>query len=86
MVSVAEDELMRILILIRNFLPAWKQIAEGGWNVAAVAYRAFDLEGKTVGTVGSGRIGQELLKRLKVFCEANLVETRVTNHYILIVN
>ena len=65
-VSVAEDELMRILILLRNFLPANKQVSEGGWNVAAVAYRAFDLQGKTVGTVGSGRIGQELLKRLKV--------------------
>jgi formate dehydrogenase len=66
-VSVAEDELMRILILLRNFVPAWKQVSEGGWNVAAVAYKAFDLEGKTVGTVGSGRIGQELLKRLKPF-------------------
>jgi formate dehydrogenase len=65
-VSVAEDELMRILILLRNFVSAWKQVSEGGWNVAAVAYKAFDLEGKTVGTVGSGRIGQELLKRLKV--------------------
>jgi len=65
-VSVAEDELMRILLLVRNFLPAHKQVSEGGWNVAAVAYRAFDLQGKTVGTVGSGRIGQELLKRLKV--------------------
>lgn len=64
--SVAEDELMRILILLRNFVPAHTQICESGWNVAAVAYRAFDLQGKTVGTVGSGRIGQELLKRLKV--------------------
>jgi formate dehydrogenase len=63
---VAEDELMRILILLRNFIPAYKQVSEGGWNVAAVAYKAFDLEGKTVGTVGSGRIGVELLTRLKV--------------------
>jgi formate dehydrogenase len=35
-------------------------------RVDAFANRAFDLQGKTVGTVGSGRIGQELLKRLKV--------------------
>ncbi|KAG0623870.1 hypothetical protein M758_3G207700 [Ceratodon purpureus] len=66
-VSVAEDELMRILILLRNFVPAHTQVSEGGWNVAAVAYKAFDLQGKTVGTVGSGRIGLELLKRLKAF-------------------
>ena len=29
--SVAEDEIMRMLILIRNFVPGWKQIVEGGW-------------------------------------------------------
>eukprot|EP00850_Spirogloea_muscicola_P003546 SM000014S00334 [mRNA] locus=s14:728401:730941:- [translate_table: standard] len=66
-VSVAEDEVMRILLLIRNFLPAWHQIHDGGWNVAEVTSRAYDLQGKTVGTVGAGRIGFELLKRLKPF-------------------
>lgn len=66
-VSVAEDELMRILILLRNFLPGYNQICSGGWNVAGQSYRAYDLEGKTVGTVGCGRIGKELLKRLKAF-------------------
>lgn len=66
-VSVAEDELMRILILLRNFVPGYKQICDGDWNVAAQSHRAYDLEGKTVGTVGCGRIGKELLKRLKAF-------------------
>jgi formate dehydrogenase len=28
-VSVVEDELMRILIMVRNFLPVHKQISEG---------------------------------------------------------
>ncbi|KAI7731168.1 hypothetical protein M8C21_006576, partial [Ambrosia artemisiifolia] len=32
-----------------------------------IAYRAYDLEGKTVGTVGCGRIGRLLLQRLKPF-------------------
>ncbi|XP_077244071.1 formate dehydrogenase, mitochondrial-like [Tasmannia lanceolata] len=66
-VSVAEDELMRILILVRNFIPGYKQVIEGDWNVAAIAYRAYDLEGKTVGTIGAGRIGKNLLQRLKPF-------------------
>ncbi|XP_023922293.1 formate dehydrogenase, mitochondrial [Quercus suber] len=66
-VSVAEDELMRILILVRNFLPGYHQAISGEWNVAAIAHRAYDLEGKTVGTVGAGRIGKLLLQRLKPF-------------------
>lgn len=66
-VSVAEDELMRILILVRNFLPGHHQIINGDWNVAGIAHRAYDLEGKTVGTVGAGRIGKLLLQRLKPF-------------------
>ncbi|KAG6392471.1 hypothetical protein SASPL_146690 [Salvia splendens] len=66
-VSVAEDELMRILILVRNYLPGYHQVISGEWDVAAIAHRAYDLEGKTVGTVGAGRIGRLLLQRLKPF-------------------
>ncbi|XP_020414665.1 formate dehydrogenase, mitochondrial isoform X1 [Prunus persica] len=66
-VSVAEDELMRILILVRNFVPGYTQIVNGEWKVAGIAHRAYDLEGKTVGTVGAGRIGKLLLQRLKPF-------------------
>lgn len=66
-VSVAEDELMRILILVRNFVTGYHQVIKGDWNVAGIAYRAYDLEGKTVGTVGCGRIGKLLLQRLKPF-------------------
>nr|TKW41181.1 LOW QUALITY PROTEIN: hypothetical protein SEVIR_1G297100v2 [Setaria viridis] len=42
-VSVAEDQLMRVLVLVRNFLPVHRR------------RRAHDLEGKTV---GAGRIGR----------------------------
>lgn len=66
-VSVAEDQLMRVLVLVRNFLPGHRQAAAGEWDVAGVAHRAHDLEGKTVGTVGAGRIGRLLLQRLKPF-------------------
>ena len=64
--SVAEDEVMRILVLIRNFLPARDQIVSGDWNVPAVAVKSWDLMDKTVGTVGGGRIGYHMMKRLRV--------------------
>lgn len=65
--SVAEDEVLRLLVLLRNFPPGWKQVSEGGWNVAEICHRSYDLMDKVVGTVGAGRIGQELMKRLKGF-------------------
>lgn len=64
--SVAEDEVMRILVLIRNFLPARDQIVSGNWDVPAVAVNSWDLIDKTVGTVGGGRIGYHMMKRLRV--------------------
>lgn len=66
-VSVAEHVVMTILILIRNFVPAHEQIEAGGWDVAAVAKNEWDLENKVVGTVGVGRIGERVLRRLKPF-------------------
>ena len=67
-VSPVEDELMRILILVRNFLPSgYHQTINGDWNVVALAHRGYDLEGKTLGTVGAGRIRKLLLQCLKPF-------------------
>ena len=58
---------MTILILVRNFVPAHEQIQAGEWDVAAAAKNEFDLEGKVVGTVAVGRIGERVLRRLKPF-------------------
>jgi formate dehydrogenase len=58
---------MTILILVRNFVPAHEQIRSGEWDVAAVAKNEYDLENKVVGTVGVGRIGERVLRRLKPF-------------------
>ncbi|SNX84742.1 probable formate dehydrogenase [Melanopsichium pennsylvanicum] len=66
-VSVAEHAVMTILVLVRNFVPANRQYLEGDWNVAEVARQSYDLEGKVVGTLGSGRIGSRILQRLKPF-------------------
>lgn len=58
---------MTILVLVRNFVPAHEMIAQGDWNVAAVAKGEYDLENKVVGTVAVGRIGERVLRRLKAF-------------------
>lgn len=71
-VSVAEHVVMTILVLVRNFVPANRQYLEGDWNVAEVARQSYDLEGKVVGTLGSGRIGSRVLQRLKPFDCAKL--------------
>ncbi|KAI9772837.1 MAG: formate dehydrogenase (NAD+) [Geoglossum simile] len=66
-VSVAEHVVMTILCLVRNFVPAHEQIERGDWDVAEAAKNEFDLEGKVVGTVAVGRIGERVLRRLKPF-------------------
>ena len=66
-VSVAEHVVMLILALVRNYLPAHHVVLEGGWNIADCVSRSYDLEGMQVGTVGAGRIGLNVLRRLKPF-------------------
>ncbi|KAI1260505.1 formate dehydrogenase [Xylariaceae sp. FL1019] len=66
-VSVAEHVVMTILVLVRNFVPAHEQIQAGEWDVAGAAKNEYDLEGKVVGTVAVGRIGERVLRRLKAF-------------------
>lgn len=66
-VSVAEHNVAQILTLVRNMIPGYRQARDGGWDVAAVAARAHDLEDKTVGLVGLGAIGARTALRLKGF-------------------
>jgi len=66
-VSVAEHVVMMILSLVRNYIPANEQVRHGGWDVAAIAKNAYDLEDKVVGTIGAGRIGYRVLQRLLGF-------------------
>jgi len=37
---------MMILALVRNYIPAYQQVVNGQWDIAAIADRAWDLEGK----------------------------------------
>jgi len=66
-VSVAEHAVMQILALVRNYIPAYKDVIEGGWDIGEIASKSHDLEGKIVGIVGAGRIGQRLAIRLRAF-------------------
>jgi formate dehydrogenase len=66
-ISVAEHVVMMILSLVRNYIPSYKQVIEGNWNIADCVVRAYDVEGMSVGTVAAGRIGLAVLKRLKPF-------------------
>jgi formate dehydrogenase len=65
--SVAEHVVLTMLALVRNFVPSHEMIARGEWDVAAVAKDSFDIEGKVVATVGVGRIGERVLRRLVPF-------------------
>ena len=66
-ISVAEHVVMLILVLVRDYLPGHEWATRGGWNIADAASRSYDLEGMQVGTVGAGRIGSAVLRRLKPF-------------------
>jgi formate dehydrogenase len=66
-ISVAEHVVMMILSLVRNYLPSYGWVTSGGWNIADCVARSYDVEGMTVGTVGAGRIGAAVLRRLKPF-------------------
>ncbi len=66
-ISVVEHAIMQILALVRDFVPQYKWVVDGGWNIADAVSRSYDLEGMDVGVVGSGRIGFGVLKRLAPF-------------------
>jgi formate dehydrogenase len=66
-ISVSEHVVMMILSLVRNYIPSYKLVIDGGWNIADCISRSYDLEAMEVGTVAAGRIGLAVLKRLKPF-------------------
>jgi formate dehydrogenase len=66
-ISVSEHVVMMILSLVRNYIPSYQWVTDGGWNIADCVARSYDLEGMEVGTVAAGRIGSAVLRRLKPF-------------------
>jgi len=66
-ISVAEHVVMMVLSLVRNYLPSHGIAENGVWNVADCVSRGYDVEGMHFGTIGAGRIGLGVLRRLKPF-------------------
>lgn len=61
--SVAEMTLGYMLILARNLYVTSNELKQGVWNKSG----GFQLSGKTVGIVGLGHIGKELIRLLQPF-------------------
>jgi formate dehydrogenase len=66
-ISVAEHVVMMALSLVRNYLPSHQIEINGGWNIADCVSRSYDIEGLHFGTIGAGRIGLAVLRRLIPF-------------------
>jgi len=66
-ISVAEHVVMSILALVRNYIPSYLQVINGGWNIADCVSRSYDVEGMHVGTIAAGRIGLAVLRRMHPF-------------------
>ncbi len=66
-VSVAEHVVMITLAQLRNYLPSHEYSERSGWNIADCVQRSYDIQGMKFGTVGAGRIGLAVLRRLHPF-------------------
>jgi len=52
-ISVSEHMVMMTLALVRNYIPSYQTVVDGGWNIADCVSRSYDLEAMQVGTVGA---------------------------------
>lgn len=66
--TVAEHTLMLILALLRRVFESTFLMKAGKWPLSAIAAQGiYDLQGKTLGIIGLGAIGQAVVKRAKSF-------------------
>ena len=64
-VAVAELTLGMMLALVRRLVPAHNTVSEGEWKRSA--FMGSELYGKTLGVIGTGKIGSEVVKRAQSF-------------------
>ena len=65
--SVAEHIVMMILSLVRDYHTQYAIVNKGGWNIADAVSRSYDVEGMHIGTIAAGRIGLDMLRKMKPF-------------------
>jgi phosphoglycerate dehydrogenase-like enzyme len=65
--SVAELVILYMLALYRKLIVLDRQSKTGKWDSWKYRHESFELLGKTVGIIGAGAIGRELIKRLTPF-------------------
>lgn len=70
--TVAEHAMALILGLTRKLFPSVKRVKEGNYDFHGL--RGTDLKGKTLGVIGTGHIGQHLIKMAGGF-ELNIIAT-----------
>ncbi|WP_020006401.1 NAD-dependent formate dehydrogenase [Salinicoccus albus] len=66
-VSTAEHAVTTMFLLLRNFQEGNRQAREGEWDLPKVGNNAYDIEGKTIGIMGFGKIGNMVAERIKPF-------------------
>jgi phosphoglycerate dehydrogenase-like enzyme len=72
-VAVAEHTIMLMLAVYRKLAAFHQNVASGRWHEGIPrSVDIFELEGKTVGLVGLGHIGQQVARRLRPF-DTNLI-------------
>lgn len=64
-ISAAEHTVAMIMALARNIPFAHASMHEGRWDRSE--FTGVELNGKTLGVIGTGRVGGEVIKRLKAF-------------------
>jgi len=65
--SVAEHIVMMIISMVRDYHTQHEIAKTGGWNIADAVKKSYDVEGMHIGTVAAGRIGLDVLRKMKPF-------------------
>ncbi|WP_126427379.1 phosphoglycerate dehydrogenase [Brevibacillus marinus] len=64
-ISTAEHSFAMLMAVARNIPQAHKKLVDGTWD--RKSFQGVELNGKTLGVIGMGRIGSEVAKRAKAF-------------------
>jgi D-3-phosphoglycerate dehydrogenase len=76
--STAEHTWMLLLSLIRKMPQAFQHVKEGGWN--RNPFLADELDSKTIGIIGFGRLGKIVAQYAKAFSMKIMVHDRNVSH------